>query len=41
METNKRYTPKIMKSQHVEREIFTQNIDDLDLKKVIKAINDL
>lgn len=33
------YTPEIEKTVLVEREIFSQNTDELDLIAVIKAIN--
>ena len=33
------YTPEIEKEKTIEREIFKQNIADLDLTLVIKAVN--
>jgi len=38
---NYAYTPEIEKTVEVERTIFTQNTDDLDLVAVIKAVNGL
>lgn len=35
------YTPRVEKTVTVNRDIFTQTVDDLDLKKVITAINGL
>ena len=33
------YTPEIEKEKTIQREIFKQNITDLDLISVIKAVN--
>lgn len=35
------YTPEIEKTVDVTREIYAQNVDTLDLKAVIKAINEI
>ncbi len=35
------HTPEIEKTVEVTREIYTQNTDTLDLKRVIWAINDI
>lgn len=35
------YTPEITKKEAVETEILRQNVEELDLKAVIKAINGL
>lgn len=35
------YTPEIMKKQEVSIQILKQNVEDLDLNSVIKAINKL
>jgi len=35
------YTPEIQKTVDVERNIYLQNTDELDLGEVIKAINKL
>lgn len=35
------YTPEIEKQVSVERTLYTQNTDELDLSAVIKAINNL
>ncbi len=33
------YSPEIEKKADIERQIFVQNTDDLDLVEVIKAVN--
>lgn len=38
-EENYGYTPEIKKNVSVNREIYRQNTDKLNLKKVIEAIN--
>ena len=35
------YTPEIIKKKEVEVEVLRQAVEDLDLAKVIKAINNL
>ena len=35
------YTPAIEKQVKVEREVFRQSVDDLDIASVIKAVNGL
>ena len=36
-----RYTPEVEKNVDVKRKIYVQNTDELDLCKVIKAVNGL
>lgn len=38
-DTNYEYTPQIEKVVDVQREVLVQNVEELDLVKVIKAIN--
>ncbi len=33
------YTPKVTKTKEVERTILIQEVDTIDLKEIIKAIN--
>lgn len=33
------YTPEITKKKEIERTVFTQDVEELDLKSVIKAVN--
>jgi len=40
-ERNHGYTPEIEKTVSVERELFKQNIAEIDLVEIIKAVNDL
>lgn len=40
-DTGYEYTPEIEKQVAVERTIYLQNTDDLDLSEVIKAVNGL
>ena len=35
------YTPEIVKTVAVERTLYTQNVADLDLVNVIKAVNSM
>ena len=35
------YSPEIETTETVERQIYTQNVETIDLKAVIRAVNDM